>query len=94
MYKRQEEDKADKGRGGKTTSGDGQAWSSAGPRGQWRTGKMEKTGYEIISGAPTTLAVKGLMMMMMNVRGINVDIVPYYIYCIILCCSHCMVFAQ
>ena len=34
-----EEDKADWGRGGKTTSGSGQAWSSAGPRGQWRTGK-------------------------------------------------------
>ena len=34
-----EEDKADKGRGGKTTSGNGQAWSSASPRGQWRTGK-------------------------------------------------------
>ena len=27
------------GRGGKTTSGIGQAWSSASPRGQWRTGK-------------------------------------------------------
>ena len=34
-----EEDKANKGRGGKTTSGNGQAWSSASPRGQWRTGK-------------------------------------------------------
>ena len=29
-------------------------------------GKMEETGCEIICGAPTTLAVKGLMMMMMN----------------------------
>ena len=27
--------------------------------------EMEKTGCKIISGAPTTLAVKGLMMMMM-----------------------------
>ena len=34
-----EEDKADKGRGGKTTSGNGQALSSAGSRGQWRTGE-------------------------------------------------------
>ena len=34
-----EEDKADRGRGGKTTSGNGRAWSSAGPRLQWRTGK-------------------------------------------------------
>ena len=28
-------------------------------------GKMEKTGCKIICGAPTTLAVKGLLMMMM-----------------------------
>ena len=28
-------------------------------------GKMEKTGCKIICGAPTTLAVKGLMMMIM-----------------------------
>ena len=33
------EDKADRGRGGKTTSGNGQAWSSPSPRGQWGTGK-------------------------------------------------------
>ena len=33
------EDKADKRRGGRTTSGNGQAWSSASPGGQWRTGK-------------------------------------------------------
>ena len=32
-------DKADRGRGGKTTSGNGQAWSSASPREQWRKGK-------------------------------------------------------
>ena len=36
---KEEEDKADRERGGKTTSGNGQAWSSASPRGQWRTGK-------------------------------------------------------
>ena len=35
-----EEDKADKGRGGKTTSRNGQAWNSA--RGQWRTEKWRK----------------------------------------------------
>ena len=34
-----EEDKTDKGKGGKTTLGNGQVWSSASPRGQWRTGK-------------------------------------------------------
>ena len=34
-----EEDEADRGRGGKTTSGNGQAWSLPSSRGQWRTGK-------------------------------------------------------
>ena len=38
------------------------------PEGSGEQGKMEKTGCKIICGAPTTLAVKGLMlMMMMNV---------------------------
>ena len=37
-----EEDNADRGRGGKTTSGNGQAWSSASPRGQWRAGENGK----------------------------------------------------
>ena len=32
-----EEDKADRRRGGKTTSGNGQVWSSPSRRGQWRT---------------------------------------------------------
>ena len=31
-------------------------------------GKMEKTGCKIICGVPTTLAVKGLMMMMMMMK--------------------------
>ena len=34
------------------------------PEGSGEQGKMEKTGYKIICGAPTTLAVKELMMMM------------------------------
>ena len=54
-----EGDKADRGRGGKTASGNGQAWSSPSPRGQLRTEKMEETGCEVICGGPTTLAVKG-----------------------------------
>ena len=33
--------------------------------GSGEQGKMEKTGYNIICGAPTTLVVKGLMMMTM-----------------------------
>ena len=44
-------------RGGKTTSENGQAWSSPSPRGQWRTEKMEESGCEVICGAPTTLAL-------------------------------------
>ena len=36
------------------------------PEGSGEQGKMEKTGCKIICGAPTTLAVKGLMMMMIN----------------------------
>ena len=35
--------------------------------GKGEQGKMEKTGCKIICGAPTTLAVKGLMMMMMMI---------------------------
>ena len=35
------------------------------PEGSGEQGKMEKTGCKIICGAPTTLAVKGLMMTMM-----------------------------
>ena len=35
------------------------------PEGSGEQGKMEKTGCKIICGAPTTLAAKGLMMMMM-----------------------------
>ena len=56
-----EEDKADRGRGGKTTAGNGQAWSL----GSGEQGKMEKTGCGIICGAQTTLTVKGLMMMLL-----------------------------
>ena len=35
------------------------------PEGSGEQGKMEETGCEIIWGAPTTLAVKGWMMMIM-----------------------------
>ena len=35
------------------------------PEGSGEQGKMEKTGCKIICGAPTTLTVKGLMIMMM-----------------------------
>ena len=39
------------------------------PEGSGERGNMEETGSEIICGAPTTLAVKGLMMMMMTKAG-------------------------
>ena len=39
------------------------------PEGSGEQGKMEKTGCKIICGAPTTLAVKGLMMMMNGSSG-------------------------
>ena len=43
------------------------------PGGSGEQGKMEKTGCKIICGAPTTLAVKGLMMMM------NTPQEPYFL---------------
>ena len=43
-----------------------------------KQGKMEKTGCKIFCGAPTTLAVKGLMMMMMKGdRFLSLDIVHF-----------------
>ena len=39
------------------------------PEGSVEKGKMEGIGCEIICGAPTTLAVKGLMMMMIHQCG-------------------------
>ena len=41
------------------------------PEGSGEQGKMEKSGCKIICGAPTTLAVKGLLMMMMSVFRIG-----------------------
>ena len=40
------------------------------PEGNGEQGKMEKTGCKIICGTATTLAVKRLMMMMMNKVGV------------------------
>ena len=45
------------------------------PEGSGEQGKMEKTGSKIICGAPTTLAVKGLLMLMLmsmkpNITGL------------------------
>ena len=44
------------------------------PEGSGEQGKMEQTGCKIICGAPTTLAVKGLMMMMMMIMGKTISL--------------------
>ena len=41
------------------------------PEGSGEQGKMEKTGCKIICGASTTLAVRGLMMMMMILPNVK-----------------------
>ena len=41
------------------------------PEGSGGQGKMEKTGCKIICGAPTTLAAKELMMMIMMMSQVN-----------------------
>ena len=38
---------------------------------------MKKTGCKIICGAPTTLAVKGLMMMLMMNRAKSVNVLSH-----------------
>ena len=54
-----EEDKVDRKRGGKRTSGNGPSRVLQVPEGSGEQRKMEKTGCEIICGAPMTLTVKG-----------------------------------
>ena len=43
------------------------------PDGSGEQGKMEKTVCKIICGAPTTLAVKELMMMMMSMTNMHMQ---------------------
>ena len=52
------------------------------PEGSGEQGKMEKTGCEIICGAPVTVAVKELMMMMMQGR--------FGVTATYICCSECV----
>ena len=40
------------------------------PEGSGEQGKMEKTGCKIICGAPPTLAVEGLMMIIMTSKAL------------------------
>ena len=42
-----------------------------GTKGGRRQAEVETAGYEVIGGAPTTLWVKGLMMMMMKTLEMN-----------------------
>ena len=53
------------------------------PEGSGEQGKMEKTGCKIICGAPTTLAVKGLMMAMMMMMMIMKSVYLYYQVCFV-----------
>ena len=47
------------------------------PEGSGEQGEMEKTGCKIICGAPTTFAVKGLMMIiMMSASSIDTTCSP------------------
>ena len=57
------------------------------PEGSGEEGTMEKTGFKIICGAPTTLSVKGLtmmmmimMMMMMMMMIIMIELVSWSFY--------------
>ena len=55
------------------------------PEGSGEQGKKKKkTGCKIICGAPTTLAVKGLMMMMMMMNDFKRSFVSRYRAAIIL----------
>ena len=51
------------------------------PGGSGEQGKMEKTDCKIICGAPTTLAVKGLMMMMIPAAAAENFSSPELTYC-------------
>ena len=58
-------------KGGRRQGGQRKRWEDkirewTGPEDNGEQGKMEKTGCKIICGAPMTLAVKGLMIMMMK----------------------------
>ena len=49
------------------------------PLGSGEQGKLEKTGCKIICGAPMTLAVKGLMMMMILSLALFVCLSVFYV---------------
>ena len=51
--------------------------------------KFEETGYEIICGAPKTLAVKGLMMMMMMLGAWVIHVCVCVFVCMWVCMCVC-----
>ena len=53
---------------GRQHQGMDRPWIRQVPKGSGEQGKMEETGCEVICDAPTTFAVKGLMMIMMTTR--------------------------
>ena len=59
------------------------------PEGNGEQGNMEKTGCKIICGAPTTLAVKGLVMIMSLFRNfrwkIVIQIAHIYLIMFVVC---------
>ena len=64
ILRKEEEGKADRGRGGKQHQGMDMLGVFQVPEGSGVHGNMEETDCEIICSAPTTLVVKGLMMIM------------------------------
>ena len=59
------------------------------PEGSGEQGKMEKTGCKIMCGAPTTLAVKGLLVMMMTSSNIARSPVSVYsVKYLEFCCTY------
>ena len=61
------------------------------PEGSGEQRKMKETGCEITCGAPTTLVVKGLVMMMMFIEVIRFQSVVIVV-CVIFCSLVCLFF--
>ena len=62
------------------------------PEGSGEKGKMEKTGCEIICGAPTTLTVKGWMMMIIMHKHLilKMQLSCYLSLCVCVCVCVCV----
>ena len=61
------------------------------PEGSGEQGKTEKTGCKIICGAPTTLAVKGLTIMMMMCACLYTRApLFFFFFCVCVCVCVCV----